>query len=145
MSQRTSAYALGAAALSALAYAILAEPFGFSWGLIVVGLIGGAAIGYFLKTGPQPEPADLQSRSDEYPTERLRRRGQYSAVALAMAAWLIGLALAYVLSQVLYQAATTPLTSRLSLPGLWEYAQIALLPRAIALGATVMTAWRSAR
>ena len=123
MSSRSSAYALGAAALTALAYAVLAEPFGFTWGLIVVGLVGGAGIGYFLREG--------------------QRQGL--AVALAVLAWLVGLVLAYVLSQILYEAATTPLTQRLSLAGLWEYAQIALLPRALALVATVIAAWRSAR
>ena len=123
VSSRSSAYALGAAALTALAYAVLAEPFGFTWGLIVVGLVGGAGIRYFLREG--------------------QRQGL--AVALAVLAWLVGLVLAYVLSQILYEAATTPLTQRLSLAGLWEYAQIALLPRALALVATVIAAWRSAR
>jgi hypothetical protein len=123
VSSRTSAYVLGVTALVALVYAVLAEPFGFSWGLIVVGLVGGAGIGYLLQGS-----------------------GRVTlAVALAVVAWLCGLAGAYVLSQVLYQGATTPLTSRLSLGGLWEYAQIAFLPRAIALVATVIAAWRSAR
>ena len=140
--------ALGAAALTALAYAILAEPFGFSWGLIVVGLVGGAGIGYLARSETAAASADATESavsSDEYPTERLRKRAQTLAVALALLAWLIGMVLAYVLSQVLYQAATTPLTQRLSLSGLWEYAQIALLPRGIALVAMVITAWRSAR
>ena len=49
--QRAALFGGAAAVPVALAYGILAHPFDLSWGLIIVGLIGGAVIGYAVAQG----------------------------------------------------------------------------------------------
>lgn len=122
----------------AVVYGVLTDPFGLSFGLIAVGFIGGMLIGAAVARGAwnkQPHVAD--------------RRLQLLAAVIAGGAWFVGIAVAYFMSQALYQEATTGLLERLSFGGLSEYFaglyQINALGHAGGLAAMAFMAWRGAR
>jgi hypothetical protein len=126
-----------AAAGFAVVYALSAELVGLTFGLPVLGLIGGWAIGTVVTLGAWGE--------NEHPPHRGLRLG---AVSLAVEGWLLGLILSYILSQVFIPQASTPLTDRLSLGGFFDYFRgldFAWLLHLLALPAAAYMAWRAAR
>ncbi len=131
---------LGAAAALAVAvvYGVAADPIGLMWGLIAVGFIGGMFIGAATSRGAWGSRAHPPSR-----------RLQLMASVLAIGAWLVGIAVAYLLGQVFYQQAGTDLLERLSVDGLAEYFgglyQAAGISHAAALAAMAFMSWRGAR
>ena len=119
----------------ALLYGVLADPVGLSWGLIIVGLVAGAVIGAAVARGAWNGRFHL-----------IVPRIRWLAVLVAALTWVAAVAVAYVASQVFYQAATTPLGNRLSLSGFVEYLGGATLsPNVLGLAAMAFTAWRGAR
>ena len=130
-----TAYGLAAGAGVALVYGVLADPVGLSWGLIVVGLIGGVIIGAAVVKGAWSGRFHLI-----VPAVR------WLAAILAVAAWVAATVVAYVASQVFYQAAATPLPDRLSVGGFVDYINGAVFsPSILGLAAMAFTAWRGAR
>jgi hypothetical protein len=122
----------------AAVYGVLADPIGLTWGLIAVGFIGGMFIGAATARGAwgrRPHPPS--------------RRVQLMASLLAIAGWFVGIAIAYLLGQLLYEQAGTGLLERVSVDGLAEYFgglyQAAGISHAAALAATAFMAWRGAR
>lgn len=127
-----------AALTAAGVYGLAAEFFRLTFGLIAVGFIGGMFIGSATSRGAwanRPHPTS--------------RRVQLLASVLAIGAWLVGISIAYLLSQVLYEAAESNLLDRLSVEGLAEYFgglyEVAGISHAGALAAMVFMAWRGAR
>lgn len=119
----------------ALVYGILADPFGLSWGLIVIGLIGGAVIGAAVAYGAWS--------GREHKTRRSLR---WIAATIALLAWLAASGIGYVGSQLFFQGASTPLADRVSLAGFVEYfGGILISPTLLGLAAMAFTAWRGAR
>ena len=123
---RAQAAAVGllAAAVVALVYGLAAEAVGLTFGLIVVGLVGGYVIGAAVK-----------------PAMRL-------AIALAVGSWIVGLVIAYVVSQVLLPQASTSLSDRLSVSGFVDYLSgldVMKIVHPLALLGIVAAAWRAAR
>ena len=119
----------------ALVYAILAELFDLSWGLIVVGIAGGWLIGWAVLTGAFSGRFHL-----------IVPRVRWLAVLIAVIAWIEAVVLGYVGSQLFYQGAATPVFDRLSLTGLLEYLNSAVFsPSILGLAAMAFVAWRSAR
>lgn len=122
----------------AVVYGVSADLIGLTWGLITVGFIGGMFIGAATQRGAwgnRPHPPS--------------RRAQLMASILAICSWLVGVSIAYLLSQVLYQQAGYDLLQRLSVDGLAEYFgglyQAAGISHAAALAAMAFMAWRGAR
>ena len=126
-----------AAAAFAVVYALSAELVGLTFGLPIVGLIGGWLIGTAVAYGAWGE-------IDHLPHRGLR----LGAVALAVEGWVLGLILSYILSQVFIPQASTPLTDRLSLSGFFDYflaLDFARFLHLLALPAVAFMAWRAAR
>ncbi|MGI8928344.1 MAG: hypothetical protein ACR2H0_02590, partial [Candidatus Limnocylindrales bacterium] len=77
------------------------------------------------------------------------RRVQLMASVLAIGAWFFGIAVAYLLSQLLYQEAGTNLLERMTVDGLAEYFgglyEAAGISHAGAVAAMAFMAWRGAR
>lgn len=133
-------YDLGvlAALAVAVAYGLSAALFGLTWGLIAVGFVGGIVIGGAVNRGA------WQGR----PHVTVRRI-QLMGALLALGGWILGLFLAYVISQVLLPQAGTPLLERLSFGRFSDYflgldEQIRFI-HAASMAATVFMAWRGAR
>lgn len=123
---------------AAIVYGVAADPLGLTWGLIAVGFISGMFIGAATARGAwgrRPHPPS--------------RRVQLMASVLAIGSWFVGIAVAYLLSQVFYQAAATDLLERLSVDGLAEYFgglyEAAGISHAGALAALAFMSWRGAR
>lgn len=121
-----------------LIYALLAEALGLTFGLLAVGLFGGMLIGSAVANGAwrgAPHVAD--------------HKLVVGAVAIAFAAWLLGVFLAYVISQALLPQATTPLIERLAPGRFLEYILgldlVIRLIHLLSLAAIVVMAWRGAR
>jgi hypothetical protein len=132
---RAAAFGLAAAAPVALVYGILADPFGLSWGLIVVGLLGGSVIGMAVAYGAWG--------TTEHQAHKTLR---WMAAAIAMLAWVAASVVAYVGSQIFYLGATTPLADRVSVAGFVDYFGGTLIsPSLIGLAAMAFMAWRGAR
>jgi len=131
--------ALGAlaAVVIGVVYGLSAELFGLTFGLPVVALIGGWIIGTTVAYGAWGE-------SVHEPLRALRR----GAVVLAVVAWLLGLVVAYVVSQAFIPQATTSLAERLSMGGFLDYILGLDLVRFIhllSLAFVAFMAWRAAR
>ena len=136
-------YALGlglgwlAAAGFAVVYALAAELVGLTFGLPIIGLIGGWIIGTAVAYGGWGEH------------EHLPHRGlRIGALSLAVEGWLLGLILSYILSQALIPQASTPLADRLSLGGFFDYflsLDFARFLHLLALPAATFMAWRAAK
>lgn len=122
----------------AVVYGVAGDPIGLTWGLIAVGFIGGLFIGAATARGAWGRRAHPPSR-----------RVQLMASVLAIAAWFVGIAVSYLMSQLLYQQAGTDLFSRLSVDGLAEYFgglyQATGISQAGGLAALAFMGWRSAR
>jgi hypothetical protein len=133
-------FAFGAAAGLAfvVVYGLSAELLGLTFGLPVVGLLGGWLIGTAVAYGAWGERP--------HPPLRTLRVG---AVVIAVLAWLGGLKVAYVVSQALIPQATTGLLDRLSLGGLMDYLfgtfDFVRLFHVVAVALLAVMAWRAAR
>jgi len=120
---------------TAFVYGILADPFGLSWGLLVVGLVGGWLIGSAMAYGAW--------EGREHASVRALR---WTAAVVALGTWVASSLVAYLGSQFFYQAATTPLMDRISVSGFIDYFQGTLLsPTLLGLAAMAFMAWRGAR
>jgi hypothetical protein len=126
-----------AAAAFAVVYALSAELVGLTFGLPIIGLVGGWLIGTAVAYGGWGE------------FEHLPHRGlRLGAVALAVEGWLLGLILAFILSQAFIPQASTPLSDRLSLGGFFDYflgLDFARFLHLLALPLAALTAWRAAK
>ena len=132
---RAVAFGLAAAIPVALVYGVLADPFGLSLGLIVVGLIGGYFIGLAMARGAYDGRFHLRVRNLEL-----------AAIGVSVVAWLLAIVVAYVGSQLFYQGATTPLLERVSVGGFIDYLGGSIFsPTVLGLFAMAFTAWRGAR
>ena len=119
----------------ALVYGVLADPFGLSWGLIVVGLIGGFTIGAAVVRGAFNGRFHL-----------VVPRVRWLAAIVAVGCWIGAAVVAYISSQVFYQGAATPLMDRLSASGLIDYlGGTVFSPSILGLAAMAFMAWRGAR
>ena len=133
-------YGLGVLAGLAMAvlYAVAAEGLGLTFGLLAVGFFGGWAIGGAVAHG-------AWSGSAHAPVRAL----QVGAAVIAVLAWLLGLFLAYVVSQALLPEAATPLLERVTLSGFYDYVagtfDFVRLVHLVSLLAAALMAWRSAR
>jgi hypothetical protein len=107
---RGVALGLVAAISVAVVYGILSEPFGVSFGLPVVGFVGGWLIGNAIAYGTWLGE----------PHESIRSL-RWTAVGMTIIAWVGALVIAYVISQALIPQASTALASRLSLNGFVDY------------------------
>jgi hypothetical protein len=135
------AYALGvgwlAAAVFAVVYAASAELIGLTFGLPVVALLGGWIIGSAVAYGGWGELAHVPYRG-------LR----VGAVSLAVEGWVLGLILAYVLSQAFIPQASTALSDRLSVAGFFDYLlglDVVRFIHLLSLALVAFMAWRAAR
>ena len=122
----------------ALVYGLASEPVRLSLGLVAVGFIGGILIGGAVSRGAW----------DGRPHVTVRRL-QAIAVLVALGSWLVGLFVAYVMTQLLFPQATTPLLERLSFGGFNDYF-VGLFDQvrfahAAAVAAAAFMAWRGAR
>jgi hypothetical protein len=130
-----AAFGVAAAQAVALVYSILADPVGLSWGLIVVGFVGGWVIGAAAVYGAWQGRFHL-----------IVPQVRWLAALIALVAWIEAAIVSYVGSQLLYQAAATPLFERLSVTGMLEYLNSAVFsPSILGLAAMAFMAWRSAR
>ena len=128
-------FGLAASVPVALVYGILADPFGLSWGLIIVGLIGGLIIGAAVVRGAFNGRFHLV-----VPSVR------WLAAIVAVVCWIAAVLVAYVSSQVFFQGAATPLADRLSVGGFFEYFNSAVFsPSILGLAAMAFMSWRGAR
>ena len=132
---RAAVFGLLAAQGVALVYGVLAEVFDLSLGLVIVGLVGGWVIGWAVVNGAWSGRFHL-----------IVPRVRWLATLIAVVCWIEAAIVGYVSSQLLYQAASTPLLERLSLPGLLEYLSGSVFSASIlGLAAMALVAWRSAR
>ncbi|CAN5764996.1 hypothetical protein BH24CHL5_BH24CHL5_05960 [soil metagenome] len=125
---------LGMAAL----YGFLAEPVGLTWGLAAVGFIGGVVVGGAVMRGAwagRPHPRS--------------RRLRLMALAIAVGSWILGVFLAYAISQALLPQASTSVFERISLAGFSAYFgglfDMVRLSHAAALAAMAFMAFRGTR
>jgi hypothetical protein len=120
---------------AALAYGILADPVGLSWGLIAAGIVGGWLVARAVKSGAWSGRFHL-----------IVPRVRWLAALIAVVAWIEAVLVGYVGSQIFYQGPQTPLLERLSLNGFLEYLNSSVFsPSILALAAMAFVAWRSAR
>jgi len=131
-------YGLLAGLAVAVAYGVAAELFGLTWGLLAVGFLGGLLIGAAVTRGAWDRRMHITVR-----------RLQVAAAGIAIGAWLIGIFLAYVISQALFPQATTPLIERVSFDGFSDYFaglfdSIRFI-HAASVAAMAFMAWRGAR
>ena len=132
---RAAVFGVAAAAATGLVYGVFADPVGLSWGLIVVGLLGGWVIGTAVANGAFSGRFHL-----------LVPRVRWLAVLIALIAWVWAAIVGYVASQLFYQQATTPLGERLSVAGFMEYLNSFVFgPSILGLLAMAFVAWRTAR
>ena len=128
-------FGLAASVPVALVYGVLADPFGLSWGLIIVGVIGGFIIGAAVAQGAFNGRFHL-----------IVPRVRWLAAVVAVVCWTGAALVAYVSSQVFYQGAATPLMDRLSVTGLIDYLNSTVFsPSILGLAVMAFMAWRGAR
>jgi hypothetical protein len=134
--------ALALGALAALpigvVYGIATEPFGLSWGLLAIGFFGGILIGSVVKYGAWAGVEHTPNASVS----------SYAGL-LAVGAGILGLFVAFVVSQALYPQATTSLLERITLDGFLAYAtglfDLNRVIHGLAFAITAVAAWRWAR
>jgi hypothetical protein len=132
---RATIYGVAAAQAVALVSGLLEDPIGLSWGLIVVGLVGGWAVGAAVVAGAFSGRFHL-----------ILPRVRWLAALIAVVAWIEAAVVGYVASQLFYQGPATPLLDRLSLSGFIEYLNGSVFsPSIIGLAVMAFMAWRSAR
>lgn len=122
----------------AFAYGLAAELLGLTWGLVAVGFIGGLVIGGAVTRGAWGKRKHIAVR-----------RLQLTAAGIAIGSWMLGVFVAYVVSQAIFPQATTPLIDRLSFGGFSAYFaglfdSIRFI-HAASLAALAFMAWRGAR
>ncbi|MEA2677223.1 MAG: hypothetical protein QOJ81_1364 [Chloroflexota bacterium] len=126
-----------AAAAFAVVYGLSAELVGLTFGLPIIGLLGGWLIGTAVAYGGWGE------------LEHLPHRGlRLGAVSLAVEGWVLGVILSYILSQALIPQATTALSDRVTLGGFFDYflgLDFARFLHVAALLLAALMAWRAAR
>jgi hypothetical protein len=133
-------YVLGmlAGLVMAVAYAVAAEVLGLTFGLLAVGFFGGWAIGGAVSYGAWSGSLHVRVRAL-----------QWGAAVIAALAWLVGMFLAYVVSQALLPEAATPLLERVTFSGFATYVggtfDFVRLIHLVSLVAAVLMAWRGAR
>lgn len=122
----------------AIVYGIASEPVQLSFGLVAVGFIGGLVIGGAVSRGAWAGKPHVTVR-----------RLQVMAALIAVGGGIAGLFVAYVMTQLLFPQATTPLLERISFDGFNDYFgglfENVRLAHAAALAAAVFMAWRGAR
>ena len=126
-----------AAIVTTVVYGVLSEPFEFSLGLLVIGFVGGWLIGNGIAYGSWS--------GREHQTLKAL---QWTAVVLAVIAWVGALFLAFVISQALLPQAATPLSERVTVGGFVDYflgLDIVRFIHVIALALMALMAWRGAR
>jgi hypothetical protein len=119
-----------------LAYALLAEPLELTYGLLVIGFVGGWLIGNGISFGTW--------RGREHDTDRALR---WAALVISTLAWVCALGLAFVISQALVPQASTSLASRATLTGFVDYftGLEGNFIHFIAFALMAFMAWRGAR
>lgn len=125
-------WGVAAGAGASLVYGILEYPVGLTWGLIAIGVVGGWVIGAAVARGAwhgEPHLGD--------------RRVRLWAAVVGAFSWLGGMFVAYVASGLLFPAASTPLTERISF-GDYILGTYDIAHGAAAL-ALILVSWRSAR
>ena len=128
--------ALAAAAVGVV-YGLSAELVGLTFSLPVVGLVGGWVIGTAVAYGAWGESAHEPDRNV-----------RVGATVLAVASWLLGLVVAYIVSQALIPEATTALGDRLSVGGFFDYflgLDLVRLLHLLSLALVSFMTWRAAR
>jgi len=119
-------------------YGLATEPFGLSFGLIVIGIVGGIVIGSAVARGAW--------RGEEH---AVNRNVSSAAGLLAVGAGVLGLALAFGVSQALLPQASTPLLERLTPAAFLAYAggmfDAVRIAHAAAIAIMAVVAWRWAR
>ena len=122
----------------AIVYGLASEPVRLSFGLIAVGFIGGILVGGAVSRGAWGGMPHITVR-----------RLQVMAVLIALGSWLVGLFVAYVMTQLLFPQATTPVLERLSFGGFNDYFvglfDSVRFAHAAAVAAAAFMAWRGAR
>jgi hypothetical protein len=122
----------------AIVYGVASEPIRLSFGLIAVALIGGVVIGGAVSRGAWAGKKHVTLR-----------RLQVLATLIALGSWVVGLFVAYVMSQLLFPQATTPLLERISFSGFNDYFvglfDSVRFAHAASVAAAVFMAWRGAR
>jgi hypothetical protein len=132
---RATLFGLLAGAVVALVYGVLAEIFDLSLGLVVVGLVGGFVIGAAVVSGAFGGRFHLV-------VPRIR----WLAALLGVVSWLVAVLIGYVMSQLLFEGAATPLVDRLSVSGFLEYLNGSLFsPSILGLAGMAFMAWRGAK
>ena len=134
---RAIVFGVGAGALVVVAYAAFAEILQFTLGLLVVAFVGGWLIGngiaYGAWSGREHEP---------------RRAWQWFAIATSVITWVAAVFLAFVISQALLPAASTPLSARVTLDGFLNYfngLDVTRVIHLVALALMAFMSWRGAR
>lgn len=131
-------YGLLAGIAVAAVYGLAAELFGLTWGLLAVGFGGGLLIGAAITRGAWGRRRHVTAR-----------RLQVLAAAIGIGSGVVGIFVAYVVSQALFPQATTPLTDRISLAGFTGYFaglfDTIRVIHAASLAAIAFMAWRGAR
>jgi hypothetical protein len=133
-------YLLGllVALVVAVLYAVAAEVLGLTFGLLAVGFFGGWAIGGAVAYGAWSGRLHVRVNSL-----------QVGAAVIAGLGWLLGLVLAYAVSQALLPEATTGFLERVTLSGFAAYLSGTFdavgLIHVVSLVAAAFMAWRGAR
>ena len=140
MTQRSTARGLTlgvvAGAGVGLAYAFLTEPLELTFGLLVIGFVGGWLIGNGISYGAW--------RGREHEPQRSLR---WAALVITTLAWIFALGLAFVISQALVPQASTTVASRITLSGFVDYftGLEGNFVHFIAFALMAFMAWRGAR
>jgi hypothetical protein len=122
----------------AIIYGVASEPIRLSFGLVAIGLIGGVFVGGAVTRGAWAGKPHVTIR-----------RLQLMAALIAIGGWFVGLFIAYVMTQLLFPQATTPLLERISFGGLNDYFvglfDSVRFAHAASVAAAAFMAWRGAR
>lgn len=121
-----------------VAYGLAAELLGLTFSLPVVGLVGGWVIGTAVAYGAWGEREHAPSRPV-----------RSAAAVVGVMAWLVGLVVAYIVSQALIPEATSALLERVSLGGFLDYVfgtfDFIRVLHVVAVALLAFVAWRTAR
>jgi len=122
----------------ALVYGVCAEVLSLTWGLAAVGFLGGIVVGGAVTQGAWAGRKHITVH-----------RLQLAAALTGVGAWIVGLFVAYAISQALIPQPSTGLLERLSFGGFSDYFtgqfEFMRVVHAAALAAAAFMAWRGAR
>lgn len=122
----------------AVVYGFASEPIRLSFGLVAVGFVGGIIIGSAVTKGAWAGRPHITLR-----------RLQLTAALIAVGAWIVGVFIAYVVSQALIPQSSSGLLERISFGGFSDYFaglfDSVRLAHAAAVSAAAFAAWRWAR